>query len=172
MEKMESKEKSRWVAEYIERRNDNGTLEVMAYSGTMKVREDWVEKFRRSYSFPKYQRILVLPLPPDFDWRKLDLDTSKPNLPNSILIMEDRVRWKRKGRKRGRPLTAFLDRPGNTDVKEVTFKGEVGERSKVWIDREKFMAITKRNLYVDRFYAEQIFGIKIDIVLADETFNA
>ena len=146
------------MAEYIERRNDNGTLEVIAYSGSMKVREDWVEKFGRSYSYPKYQRILVLPLPPDFDWRKLDLDTSKPNLPNSILIVEDRERWKRTGRKRIRPLTAFLNRPGSTTAKSVKWTGEVSERSKVWIDREKFMAITKRNLYVDRFYVEQIFN--------------
>ena len=160
MEKMESKEKSRWVAEYIERRNDNGTLEVMAYSGIMKVREDWIEKIRRPYpNLPKYQRILVVPLPPDFDWRKLDnIDLSKPHLPNSILIMEDRERWKRMGRKRGRPLTAFLDRPGRTTAMEVTFTGGIGERSKVWIDREKFMAITKRNLYVDCFYADQIFN--------------
>jgi hypothetical protein len=160
MEKMESKEKSRWVAEYIERRNDNGTLEVMAYSGTMKVREDWIEKIRRPYpNLPKYQRILVVPLPPDFDWRKLDnIDLSKPHIPNSILVMEDRERWKRKGRKRARPLTAFLDRPGSTTATEVTFTGGIGERSKVWIDREKFMAITKRNLYVDRFYVEQIFN--------------
>ena len=155
---MESKEKSRWVAEYIERRNDNGTLEVMAYSGTMKVQEDWNGKIRRPYpNLQKYQRILIVPLPPDFDWRKLNLDTSKPHLPNSILIMEDRERWRRKGRKRVRPLTAFLDRPGSTTVKEVTFTGRIGVRSKVWIDQEKFMAITKRNLYVDCFYAEQIF---------------
>jgi hypothetical protein len=132
----------------------------MAYSGTMKVREDWIEKIRRPYpNLPKYQRILVLPLPPDFDWRKLDnIDLSKPHVPNSILVMEDRERWKRKGRKRARPLTTFLDRPGSTTVKEVSWTGKIGNRSKAWISEERFKAITKRNLYVDKFYADQIFS--------------
>jgi hypothetical protein len=158
MAKMEHEERSKGLAEYIERWN-NGVLEVMVYSGTMKVTEDWIEKARRSYpEIPFYQRILVLPLPPDFDWTKPNLDTSKPHLPNSILVMEDKERYRRKGRKKTRPLFAFLDRPGSTTVKEVSWTGKIGNRSKAWISEERFKAITKRNLYVDKFYADQIFS--------------
>jgi hypothetical protein len=146
------------LAEYIERRDGNGVLEVMAYSGVMKIKEEFFT-YPNPTKVPRYRRVLIIPLPPDFDWRKLDnIDLSKPHVPNSILVMEDREWWKRKGRKRARHLTAFLDRPGSTTVMEVTFTGMAGKRSKVWIDREKFMAITKRNLYVDRFYVEQIFN--------------
>jgi hypothetical protein len=147
---MEHEERSKGLAEYVERW-DNGVLEVIVYAGTMKVDE-------RTSKIPRYQRILVLPLPPDFDWTKMrDIDTSKPHLPNAIMITEDEIRYRRKGKKKIRPLTAFLDKPGRTSIKEVTWTGKIGERSKAWIDKAKFMDMTKRNLYVDKFYADQIF---------------
>ena len=74
------------------------------------------------------------------------------------MIMDDEIRYRRKGRKRVRPLTAFLDKPGRTSVKEVVWTGGIGGRAKVWISEEKFKSITKRNLYVDKFYADQIFN--------------
>ena len=152
---MEHKERSKGLAEYVERwRGD--VFEVMAYAGTMRVDE---RDFTRPSEIPRYQRILVLPLPTDFDWTKMsNIDTSKPHLPNAIMITEGEIRYRRKGRKRVRPLTAFLDKPGRTSTKEVTWTGKIGERSKAWIDKEKFMRMTMRNLYVDKFYAEPIFN--------------
>ena len=151
---MEHEERSKGLAEYVERW-DNGVLEVMVYAGTMKVDE---RDFTRPSKIPRYQRILVLPLPPDFDWTKMsNIDTSKSHLPNAIMITEDEIRYRRKGRKKIRPLTAFLDKPGRTSTKEVTWTGKIGKTSKAWIDKAKFMRITKRNLYVDKFYAARIF---------------
>jgi len=152
---MEHEERSKELAEYIERRRGD-VFEVMVYAGTMKVDE---KEFTRPSKIPRYQRILVLPLPPNFDWTKMsNLDTSKPHLPNAIMITEDEIRYKRKGRKKFRPLTAFLDKPGRTSTKEVTWTGKIEERNKVWIDKAKFMRMTMRNLYVDKFYADQIFN--------------
>ena len=152
---MEHEERSKGLAEYVERRRGD-VFEVMVYAGTLKVDE---RDFTRPSKIPRYQRILVLPLPPDFDWTKIsNIDTSKPHLSNAIMITEDEIRYRRKGRKKFRPLTAFLDKPGRTSIKEVTWTGKIGERSKAWIDRAKFMRITKRNLYVDKFYADQIFN--------------
>ena len=89
---MEHEERSRKLAEYVERW-DNGVLEVMVYAGTMKVDE---RDFTRPSKIPRYQRILVLPLPPDFDWTKMsNIDTSKPHLPNAIMITEDEIRYRR-----------------------------------------------------------------------------
>ena len=150
---MEHEERSGKLAEYVERRRGD-VFEVMAYSGTMKVDE---KEFTRPSKIPRYQRILVLPLPPFFDWTKMSIDTSKPHLPNAIMITEDEIRYRRKGRKKFRPLTAFWNKPGRTSVKEITWTGKIGERSKAWIDKAKFMDMTKRNLYVDKFYADQIF---------------
>ena len=152
---MEHEERSKGLAEYVERRRGN-VFEVMAYAGTMKVDE---RDFTRPSKIPRYQRALIIPLPPFFDWTKMsNLDTSKPHLPNAIMITDDEIRYRRKGRKRIRPLTAFLDKPGRTSVKEVVWTGGIGGRAKVWISEEKFKSITKRNLYVDKFYADQIFN--------------
>ena len=155
---MEHEERSGKLAEYVERWN-NGVLEVMVYAGTIKVDE---RKFIRPSKIPRYQRILVLPLPPDFDWTILsnidiDMDIFKSHLPNAIMITEDEIRYRRKGRKKFRPLTAFLYKPGRTSTREVTWIGKIGERSKAWIDKAKFMGMTKRNFYVDEYYADQIF---------------
>ena len=153
---MEPEKRYRSEIEYVERW-DNGVLEVMVYSGTIKVDE---REFTRPSEIPRYQRVLVLPLPPFFDWTKMSnlLDTSKPHLPNVIMITEDEIRYRRKGRKKFRPLTAFLDKPGRTSIKEAIWTGKIAERSKVWIDKAKFMDMTKRNLYVDKFYSAQIFN--------------
>ena len=116
---MEHEERSKELAEYVERRRGD-VFEVMVYAGTLKVDE---REFTRPSKIPRYQRILVLPLPPDY-WTKMsniDTDTSRPHLPNAIMITEDEIRYRRKGRKRVRPLTAFLDKPGRTLVKEVTW---------------------------------------------------
>ena len=154
---MEHEERSKGLAEYIERRRGD-VFEVMVYAGTMKVDE---RKFTaRPSKIPRYQRILVLPLPPDFDWTKLsnlDIDTSKP-LPNAIMITEDEIRYRRKGRKNIRPLTAFLVKPGRTSIRKVCWTGGIGPKRMCWISEKKFMEITKRNLYVDEFYAEPIFS--------------
>ena len=158
---MEHEKRSGKLAEYVERRRGN-VFEVMAYSGTMTVKEDWIERNRKPHpELPRYQRALIIPLPPDFDWSKLsDFNSPKqpPHLPNGIIIIECEERWKRKGRKMVRPLTAFLGKPGRTSVKEVVWTGGVGNRAKVWISEERFKTITKRNLYVDKFYADQIFN--------------
>ena len=158
---MEHEERSGKLAEYVERRR-GGVFEVMAYSGTMTVKEDWIERIRRSHpGLPRYQRCLIIPLPPDFDWSKLsDFNSPKqpPHLPNGIIIIECKERWKRKGRKHIRPFTAFLDKPGSTTVKEVVWTGGIGSRAKVWISEKKFKEITKRNLYIDKYYAEPIFN--------------
>jgi len=158
---MEHEERSKGLAEYVERW-DNGVLEVMAYSGTMTVKDDWIERIRKPHpELPRYQRALIIPLPPDFDWSKLsDFNSPKqpPHPPNGIIIIECEERWKRKGRKYIRPLTAFLGKPGRTSVKEVVWTGGIGNRAKVWISEERFKSITKRNLYVDKFYADQIFN--------------
>ena len=152
---MEYEKGSKGLAEYIERW-DNGILEVMVYAGTMEVDE---RDFTRPSEIPRYQRILVLPLPPDFDWTKMsNLNTFKPHLSNAIMITEDEIRYRRKGRKRVRPLTVFLDKPGRTLIKEVTWTGKIGERNKAWIDKAKFMRMTMRNLNVDKYYADQIFN--------------
>ena len=154
---MEHEERSGKLAKYVERRRGDD-FEVMVYAGTIKVDE---RKFTRPSKIPRYQRILVLPLPPDFDWTKLsniDLDIFKSHLPNAIMITEDEIRYRRKGRKKFRPLTAFLYKPGRTSTREVTWIGKIGERSKAWIDKAKFMDMTKRNLYVDKYYADQIFN--------------
>ena len=151
---MESKKGHKGLAEYVERW-DGGIFEVRAYSGSLRVKEDWLERTRRSYpEIPRYVRALVIPLPPDFDWSKVDHGES---LPDSIVIEECMERWKRKGRKNVRPLTAFLDRPGRTSIKEVYWTGGIGPKGMCWISEERFKAITKRNLYVDKFYADQIF---------------
>ena len=128
---------------------------MRAYSGALRVKEDWLERTRRPYpEIPCYVRALVIPLPPDFDWSKVNHGDS---LPNSIVIEECVERWKRKGRKNIRPLTVFLDRPGRTSIKEVCWTGGIGPKGMCWISEERFKAITKRNLYVDKFYADQIF---------------
>ena len=133
----------------------------MAYSGVMIVKEDWLKRNRRPHpELPRYQRCLIIPLPPDFDWSKLiDFNSPKqpPHLPNGIIIIECEERWKRKGRKNIRPLSAFLKKPGRTSVKNVNWRNKLGDKSKVWISEEKFREITKRNLYVDEYYAKQIF---------------
>ena len=161
MAKMEHEERSKGLAEYIERRRGD-VFEVMAYSGTMTVKEDWIKRNIKPHpELPRYQRCLIIPLPLDFDWSKLsDFNPPKqpPHLPNGIIIIECEERWKRKGRKHIRPLTAFLDKPGRTSVKEVVWTGGIGSRAKVWISEERFKAITKRDLYVDKFYAEPIFN--------------
>ena len=155
MAKMEHEERSGKLAEYVERW-DNGVLEVRAYSGVLRVKEDWLEKARRHYpEIPRYVRALIIPLPPDFDWSKINHGES---LPDSIIIEECVERWKRKGRKNIRPLTAFLDKPGRTSIKKVCWTGGIGPKGMCWISEKKFMEITKRNLYVDKFYADQIFS--------------
>ena len=158
---MEHEERSGKLAKYVERRRGD-VFEVMAYSGTMTVKEDWIERIRKPHpELPRYQRCLIIPLPLDFDWSKLsDFNPPKqpPHLPNGIIIIECEERWKRKGRKHIRPLTAFLDKPGSTTVKEVVWTGGIGGRAKVWISEKKFKEITKRNLYVDKYYAEPIFN--------------
>ena len=69
---MEHEERSGKLAEYVERW-DNGVLEVRAYSGVLRVKEDWLEKARRHYpEIPRYVRALIIPLPPDFDWSKIN----------------------------------------------------------------------------------------------------
>lgn len=152
---MEHEERSKGLAEYVERRRGD-VFEVMAYSGTIEVDE---REFTRPSKIPRYQRILIIPLPPDFDWTKMsNPDTSKHYFPNAIMITEDEIRYRRKGKKRVRPLTVFLDKPGRISVKEVVWTGEIGDRAKVWISEERFKSITKRNLYVDKFYADQIFN--------------
>ena len=154
---MEHEERSGKLAKYVERRRGDD-FEVMVYSGTIKVDE---RKFTRPSKIPRYQRILVLPLPPDFDWTKLsDFNSPKqaPHFPNAIMITEDEIRYRRKGRKKFRPLTAFLYKPGRTSTREVTWIGKIGERSKARIDKAKFMEMTKRNLYIDKYYAEPIFN--------------
>ena len=154
---MEHEERSKGLAEYIERRRGDA-FEVMAYSGTMTVKEDWIERTLRPYpEIPRYVRALIIPLPPDFDWSKINLNHGE-SLPESIIIEEDRERWKRKGRKNIRPLTAFLGKPGRTSVKEVCWTGKIGPKGMCWISEKKFMEITKRNLYVDKFYTDQIFN--------------
>ena len=158
---MEHEERSGKLAEYVERRRGD-VFEVMAYSGIINVKEDWIKRNRKPYpELPRYQRCLIIPLPLDFDWSKLsDFNPPKqpPHLPNGIIITECEERWKRKGRKMIRPLTAFLGKPGRTSVKEVVWTGGIGSRAKVWISEERFKAITKRDLYVDKFYAEPIFN--------------
>ena len=153
---MEPEERSKGLAEYIERRRGD-VFEVMAYSGTMIVQEDWIERIRRPYpNLPRYQRVLAIPLPPDFDWTKLN--RKKDRLPDSILIVEDRIRYRSKGKKKTRPLTVFLDKPGRTEIRLINWTGKFGRRSKVWISEEMFKRITMRNLYVDCYYANQIFN--------------
>ena len=153
---MEPEKRYRSEIEFVERW-DGRIFEVRAYFGMMKVREDWLEKIRRPYlEIPRYVRVLVIPLPPDFDWSKVN---HGENLPNSIIIEECSETWKRKGRKNIRPLYTFLDRPGRTSIKEVCWTGGrgMGPKGMCWISEKKFMEITKRNLYVDKFYADQIF---------------
>ena len=158
---MEHEERSGKLAKYVERRRGD-VFEVMAYSGTITVKENWLERNRKPHpELPRYQRCLIIPLPLDFDRSKLiDFNFPKhpPHLPNGIIIIECEERWKRKGRKHIRPLTTFLGKPGRTSVKEVVWTGGIGNRAKVWISEERFKAITKRNLYVDKFYAEPIFN--------------
>ena len=151
---MESKKGHKGLEEYAERRRGD-VFEVRAYSGVIRVKEDWLEKTRRPYpEIPRYVRALIIPLPPDFDWSKV---VHGESLPDSIIIEECSERWKRKGRKNIRPLTAFLDRPGRTSIKKVCWTGKIGPKGMCWISEERFKAITKRNLYVDKFYADQIF---------------
>jgi len=131
------------VAKYLERwRGD--VFEVMAYAGKI-VTEDEAH----------YYRCLVIPLPPDFKF-----PDNVRSFPNSILITENTERRKRKGRKKFfKPLRPFLEgKLGSTSVLVTTSKEEFGPRSKVWIDGETFMRITKRNFYVDKFYAFRIFN--------------
>ena len=152
---MEHETRYKGLAEYVERW-DCGIFEVRAYSGVLRVKEDWLERTRRPYpEIPRYVRALIIPLPPDFDWSRVDHGET---LPDSIIIEECVERWKRKGRKNIRPLTAFLDRPGRTSIKEVCWTGKIGPKGMCWISEEKFKAITKRNLYVDKFYVDQIFS--------------
>ena len=158
---MEPEERSGKLAEYVERRRGD-VFEVMAYSGIITVKEDWIKRNRKPHpELPRYQRCLIIPLPLDFDWSKLSdfkPPIQPPHLPNGIIIIECEKRWKRKGRKHIRPLTAFLDKPGRTTVMEVVWTGGIVSREKVWISEEKFKEITKRNLYIDKFYAEPIFN--------------
>lgn len=155
---MEHEEGHKGLAEYVERWDGNGVLEVMAYSGVMKIKEEFFTYPNPTTKVPRYRRVLIIPLPPDFDWSKIDTPPNKSNLPNCIIIEEFRERWKRKVRKIIRPLYAFLDKPGITCVKKVEWSGRVGPKGMVWISEEKFKSITKRNLYVDKFYADQIFN--------------
>ena len=138
---MEPEERSGKLAEYIERwRGD--VFEVMAYAGKIVTAD------RSHYSY-----CLIIPLPPNFKF-----PDNIRSFPNSILITEDTERRKRRGRKRFKPLGPFLGgRTGRTSASVTTLIGEVGSRNKVWIDEETFMRITKRNLYVDKFYAARIF---------------
>ena len=138
---MEPKERPKNVAEYLERwRGD--VFEVMAYAGRLLTTNK-----------THYSRCLIIPLPPDFEFP----DNIK-SFPNSIIILENKERVKRKGRKYIRPLGPFLGgRVGSTLALAVTINREFGPRSKVWIDKDTFLRITKRNLYVDEFYADQIF---------------
>ena len=130
------------MAEYFERwRGD--VFEVMAYSGAIVTAD-------KAY----YSHCLIIPLPPDFKFP----DNIK-SFPNSILITENTERRKRMGKKYSKPLGPFLGgRLGRTSASITTLTGEVGPRSKVWIDKETFVRITKRNLYVDKFYAKPIFN--------------
>ena len=153
---MEPEERFGRLEEYAERR-ESDIFEVRAYSGTIRVNNDWLEKTRKYPEIPRYLRVLVIPLPHDFDWTKTGIDTYKPHLPNSIVIEECKERLKRKGKKHIRVLPVLIKQPGRTSVKYVSWTGRVGERSVVWISEEKFLEITKRNLYVDKFYASQIF---------------
>ena len=129
------------MAEYFERwRGD--VFEVMAYAGKIVTADK-----------AHYSHCLIIPLPPDF---KFPDDIRR--FPNSILITENTKRRKRKGKKYFKPLGPFLGgRLGTTSALITTFTGEFGPRSKVWINEETFMRITKRNLYVDEFYAARIF---------------
>ena len=138
---MESKERPKNVAEYLERwRGD--VFEVMAYAGKIVAADK-----------AHYIHCLIIPLPPNFEF-----PDNIYNFPNSILIKEDTERRERKGRKRFKPLGSFLGgRTGRTSASVTTLIGEFGSRSKVWIDEKTFMRITKRNLYVDKFYAARIF---------------
>lgn len=130
------------MAEYIERwRGD--VFEVMAYAGKLLT----IDKTH-------YSNCLIIPLPPDFEFP----DNIK-SFPNSIIILEDKERVKKKGRKYTRPLRPFSGgRVGRTLAFKVALTGEFGPKSKVWIDKETFIRITKRNLYVDKFYAAKIFN--------------
>jgi len=156
---MEHEKRFGKLAEYVERRRGD-VFEVMAYFGAITVKENWIKRNIRSHpELPRYQRFLVIPFPLDFDWSKLSyLNSPKqsPYPPNGIIIIECEERWKRKGRKHIRPLTAFLDKPGRISV--VVWTGGIVSMEKVWISEEKFKKITKRNLYVDKFYAEPIFN--------------
>jgi len=148
---MEPEEKSKGLAKYVERRI-GGNFEVMVYSGALKIDKE----LRGPYpQIPRYSRCLVLPLPPDFDWTKLSL--KKECLPDSILIVEDMIRYRRKGKKKTRPLASFLDKPGRTEVRLINWTGKFGRRSKTWISEGMFKRITKRNLYIDTYYVKQIF---------------
>ena len=138
---MEPEKRSGKLARYIERwRGD--VFEVMAYAGKIVTADK-----------TRYSHCLIIPLPPDFKF-----PDNIRSFPNSILITEDIERRKRMGKKRFKPLGPFLGgRIGRTSASITTFTGEFGYRSKVWIDKETFMRITKRNLYVDKFYAARIF---------------
>jgi hypothetical protein len=130
------------VAEYVERwRGD--IFEVMAYAGRVATQDK-----------THYSRCLIIPLPPNFEFP----DNIK-SFPNSIIILEDKERVKRKGIKRTRPLGPFLGgRLGRTLAIVAIHTGESKPRNRVWIDKGTFMRITKRNLYVDKFYATKIFN--------------
>ena len=126
---MESERKSEGLAEYAERWNGD-VFEVIAYSGIALVGLNTI------------RRVLVIP---------------SPFQEKSIVVMENRNRWKRKGKKRIRPLYAFLGKPGKTSMRRVNWREKKEKRRKIWISEKKFLEITERDPIIDQ-YAEQLFS--------------
>ena len=154
---MESEKRDRSEIEYVERRV-SGVLELRGYKAVI-ISKDLDSIVRQFYSGSQFvQRAIILPLPPDFDFTNIQRNPNHPS-PICIMIVEEEGRIKHPGKKRWRPERVFLKK-GNVHVRSVTLKdgSKFEPRNLVWISKDKYYEMTKRNLYVDKYYAEPIFN--------------
>ena len=153
---MESEKRDRSEIEYVERRV-SGVLELRGYKAVVSSKD--LGSFDRLYSGSQLvQRAIILPLPPDFDFTDIQLNPNHPS-PNGIMIVEEEGRVRHPGKKRWRPERVFLKK-GDAQVRIVSMKdgSKFGPRSLVWISKEKYYKMAKRNLYVDKYYVDRIFS--------------
>ena len=152
---MESEERDRSKIPYVERRI-SGIFVVRGYKARIRS-----EDLGFAYYYPhlpQIQRVIIIPLPNDFDFSGI-VDIKNPeNTPNSILIVEDKRLPRYPGRKRWRIERVFREK-GRLQPKRVKIKEgcKFDPESFVWVSKEKLEEMTKRDLYMDKFYVARLF---------------
>jgi len=153
---MESEKRDRSEIKYVERRI-SGVLELRGYKAFVSSKD--LGSFDRLYSGSQLvHRAIILPLPPDFDFTNIHLNPNHPS-PNCIMIVEEEGRVRHPGKKKWRPERVFLKK-SDAQVGIVSIKdgSEFSTESLIWVSKEKYYEMAKRNLYVDKYYVDRIFN--------------